>query len=153
MQFEVSELDCPDFLARQLCSTTLPCLHFQALHHMTPQMERSDGVGPGRLGGVSCAFREDCVRFPMNVGWCIKKKIRDTHGQNEILCCFQRFLIRRSPRSNVAVDILGSRQHLRCDLDRCVVRHTRERRSPPRPAREPMCPSFFLRALPKRVDE
>ena len=27
-----------------------------ALHHMKPQWERSDGIGPGRLGGIS-SFR------------------------------------------------------------------------------------------------
>ena len=31
-------------------------LHFQALHHTEPQRERSDGVGLGRLGGISSSF-------------------------------------------------------------------------------------------------
>ena len=29
---------------------------FQALHHMKPQMERSDGAGPDRLGVISSSF-------------------------------------------------------------------------------------------------
>ena len=33
-----------------------PCLHFHALHHMKPQRERSDGVGPGRLLGISSTY-------------------------------------------------------------------------------------------------
>ena len=31
----------------------LPWFNFQALHHMKPQRERSDGVDSGRLGGIS----------------------------------------------------------------------------------------------------
>ena len=57
---------------------------------MKPQRERSDGVGPSRLGGISSSFlphvKEDSFRFPMYVGWCIK--IRDTHVQNAIRLMF-----------------------------------------------------------------
>ena len=59
MKFEVSELDFPDFLARRpakFCSATATWLHFQTLHHMKPQRERSDGVGPDSLGGISSSF-------------------------------------------------------------------------------------------------
>ena len=49
-----------DFLGEASCKRfsriTVPWLHSQALHHMKPQMERSDGVRSG-------------FRFPMNVGW------------------------------------------------------------------------------------
>ena len=57
---EVSEYDFLYFLARlpaRHFSTTVPWLHFQALHHMKPQRERRDGVGLGRLGGISASFR------------------------------------------------------------------------------------------------
>ena len=46
--------------------------------------------------------KKDCFRFPMNVGWCVK--IRDTHVQNAISLCCQKFLIRRPSRSSVGVD-------------------------------------------------
>ena len=32
-------------------------LHFQAIHHMKSQRERSDGVGPSSRGGISSSFR------------------------------------------------------------------------------------------------
>ena len=54
MKFEVTEWDFPVFLATlpvRFCRTTLAS--FQALDHMKPQRERSDGVGPCRLGGIS----------------------------------------------------------------------------------------------------
>ena len=35
----------------------LPWLHFQALNHMKPRRERSDGVGLDSLGGFSSSFR------------------------------------------------------------------------------------------------
>ena len=54
--------------------------------------------------------------FPVNVRRCIK--IRDTHVQNAISLMFQRFLVSRSPRSSVGVDI----RHLRYDLGIFVVR-------------------------------
>ena len=50
---------------------TVHWLHFQALHHMKPQKESSDSVGPGRFGGISSSFRaheKDSFRFPMDVG-------------------------------------------------------------------------------------
>ena len=66
---------------------------FQALHHMEPQREGSDGVGPIRLGCISSPFRahgkeglDGCFQFPMIVGWCLK--IRDTHVQNAISLVF-----------------------------------------------------------------
>ena len=60
MKFEVSEQDFPDFLARlpaRFCSATVPWLLFQALCHIKVQKERSDGVGRGRVGGISSSFR------------------------------------------------------------------------------------------------
>ena len=72
MKFEVSEWDFPDFLARlpaRFCSSASPWLHFQALNHIKPQRERRDGVGPGRLGGISSfyAVKETAA----NVGRCV----------------------------------------------------------------------------------
>ena len=47
----------PDFLASLRTSfVVLPWLHFQALRRMKLQRERSDGVGQGRLGGISPFF-------------------------------------------------------------------------------------------------
>ena len=63
----------------------LPWLHFQALHHMKPQRERSDGLVQADLEVFLLLFalmgKKDPFRFPMNVG-CIS--IRATYQQNAI---------------------------------------------------------------------
>ena len=46
-------ISCRDFLQGFV---VLPWQHFQALHRMEPQKERSDGVVPGRLGDISSFF-------------------------------------------------------------------------------------------------
>ena len=56
---------------------------------MKPQMERSDGVGPDRLGGISSLFpaNEKEGLIPVSdVGWCIK--MRDIYVQNAISLVF-----------------------------------------------------------------
>ena len=58
---------------------------------MKSQREKSDGVGPGRIGGtvflLLFAFgKEGLLPVSDNVGWCIK--IRDTHVQYAISLVF-----------------------------------------------------------------
>ena len=104
--------------------TTAPWLHFQALHHMKPRRESTDGVDPGMLEGIS-SFRAHgkegpASLFPMNIGWCIK--FRDTHVQNAITSrCFQCPAVPNYVLLLV-MTFLRSRQHLRYDLGRVVDR-------------------------------
>ena len=53
---------------------------------MKPQRERSNGVGPGRFGGISYFYAHGKGLLPVSDECCIK--IRDAHVQNAISLVF-----------------------------------------------------------------
>ena len=88
------------FLGEVSCKALWPWLHFQALHHIKPQRGRSDGVDPGRLGGIS-SFHASSLRWILNGA---SRFVIRTFRMDPARC-FQITLISRSPCSSVGVDI------------------------------------------------
>ena len=73
---------------------------------MKKQRERTDGVGPGRLGGIFSSFHahgKDGLVPVSDECWMLHFVLRMSRMQP--VWCFQKFLISRSPRSSVGVDI------------------------------------------------
>ena len=76
---------------------------------MKPRKERSDGVGPGRLGGIPCFIyaEKEGLLLVSDECWVGASRLIRTFRMQSV-GCFQIFIINRSPRVSSTSATCGS---------------------------------------------